>query len=265
MTRRERAIARLERRREWAAKRDAESASRFAAARAATDGIPFGQPILVGHHSEKRHRAAIDRMARNMDAGCAAADMAKHHASKAAGIADQLDRTIFSDDPNACEALEAKARDLEAERDRRKAINAAFRKGGIEAVRAAFGDAVATRAATDMAHCHWETVPFPPYSLTNLGARIRDARKRIEEIKRQDALKAKAEAAPGGVLVEQVTGTDFVGNPIDHGRVTFPEYPGRETVAALKAAGWWWSAPSWVGKWSTLPESIRSLADNPNA
>jgi superfamily I DNA/RNA helicase len=30
------------------------------------DAIPMGQPILVGHHSEKRHRAAIERMHRKM-------------------------------------------------------------------------------------------------------------------------------------------------------------------------------------------------------
>ena len=31
------------------------------ASRKATEGIPFGQPILVGHHSERRHRNAIER------------------------------------------------------------------------------------------------------------------------------------------------------------------------------------------------------------
>lgn len=31
-----------------------------------TDGIPFGQPILVGHHSEKRHRAAAAKVERGL-------------------------------------------------------------------------------------------------------------------------------------------------------------------------------------------------------
>ncbi|HAO14890.1 MAG TPA: hypothetical protein DDE71_04930, partial [Tenacibaculum sp.] len=30
-------------------------------------GIPFGQPILVGHHSEKRHRRTIEKAHRAMD------------------------------------------------------------------------------------------------------------------------------------------------------------------------------------------------------
>lgn len=35
------------------------------AGRAATAGIPMGQPILVGHHSESRHRAALARSDRH--------------------------------------------------------------------------------------------------------------------------------------------------------------------------------------------------------
>ncbi|MCA9941640.1 MAG: DUF3560 domain-containing protein, partial [Anaerolineales bacterium] len=35
---------------------DDRSAAAFAAAREISDGIPLGQPILAGHHSEKRHR-----------------------------------------------------------------------------------------------------------------------------------------------------------------------------------------------------------------
>jgi hypothetical protein len=42
--------------------------ARSQAAHQAVAGIPFGQPILVGHHSERHHRAAIDRADRNMAA-----------------------------------------------------------------------------------------------------------------------------------------------------------------------------------------------------
>lgn len=34
--------------------------------KAIADAIPFGQPILIGHHSEKRHRAAVDKIDRGM-------------------------------------------------------------------------------------------------------------------------------------------------------------------------------------------------------
>lgn len=39
----------------------AEASAHSEASHAATAGIPFGQPILVGHHSERRHRRAIER------------------------------------------------------------------------------------------------------------------------------------------------------------------------------------------------------------
>ena len=66
MTRRERLERKLEKRQEWAEKAEARSTARYKAARAAVENIPFGQPILVGHHSERRHRAAIARSDANM-------------------------------------------------------------------------------------------------------------------------------------------------------------------------------------------------------
>ena len=46
----------------------AEATSRAASREAGriADAIPMGQPILVGHHSEKRHRRDLARMDRNM-------------------------------------------------------------------------------------------------------------------------------------------------------------------------------------------------------
>ncbi|MBV9690884.1 MAG: DUF3560 domain-containing protein [Ktedonobacteraceae bacterium] len=47
-----------------------KAAGRAAAARQKADSIanmiPFGQPILVGHHSERRHRRDLDKITRNM-------------------------------------------------------------------------------------------------------------------------------------------------------------------------------------------------------
>lgn len=43
----------------------AESAAQDAAARRISDHIPFGQPILVGHHSEGRHRRDLARIESN--------------------------------------------------------------------------------------------------------------------------------------------------------------------------------------------------------
>ena len=46
-------------------------------------GIPFGQPILVGHHSEKRHRKTIDRAWNNMGKSVAETDKAEEYKRRA--------------------------------------------------------------------------------------------------------------------------------------------------------------------------------------
>ena len=113
MTRRERKEARLQKRLDWAETRDSKAAGAFEGARQSVAGIPFGQPILVGHHSERRHRAAIKRHDQRMRAGCDSTEMAERHRSKADGIARQLETSIFSDDADALERLAEKIADLE--------------------------------------------------------------------------------------------------------------------------------------------------------
>ena len=263
MTRRERIEARLERRRTWAASRDSKSAAAFNTAHKIADGIPLGQPILVGHHSEKRARADADRIHSNMSKGVESAKMADLHRSKAANIEAALDRSIFSDDPDAIEALRAKIADLEAERDRAKAINKEIKKGeGWTDRLAAKGitltdkekETLLTIARFTPYHCDKKTgLPvFPGYHLTSLGARIRTAAARIKEIEARDALTAKVEATPDGILIEAL-GTSEYSN-ISYVRVTFAEKPDRKILDALKAAGFHWSSGSWVGDMDKLPE-----------
>ena len=48
--------------------------------------IPFGQPILVGHHSEKRDRNYRGRIHDTFGKAFAALDKAKHYEEKAASV-----------------------------------------------------------------------------------------------------------------------------------------------------------------------------------
>lgn len=63
----ERAAERSERFEEYGEKRLAEAEQAQKAVRAIADGIPFGQPILVGHHSEKRARKDAEKIRNGMD------------------------------------------------------------------------------------------------------------------------------------------------------------------------------------------------------
>ena len=61
MTRRERLERKAEKRHEWAVSRTGKASAEWEKGdlREEKSGIPFGQPILVGHHSEGMHRGAI--------------------------------------------------------------------------------------------------------------------------------------------------------------------------------------------------------------
>lgn len=81
----ERVTARVERLAARATARFAESDARHLAARNIADGMPFGEPVKVGHHSEGRHRRAFERIDNNTRAAVAADDYARHLAARAGG------------------------------------------------------------------------------------------------------------------------------------------------------------------------------------
>lgn len=242
MTRRERLERKLNLRRDWAVKAGARSEARFATARRIGSFIPFGQPILVGHHSERRARRDAERITSNMGKGVEESRLASHHTSCASGLERQLERSVFSDDPDAVEALQAKIAEAEASNAKMKELNKAWRKGGVEAVRATFGDKLANAAESVMRTAPWLKAPF---STTNGAANIRRMKARVEDIKRRQARTAKAEEA--GVLIEGVG---------DYVRVTFPEKPAREVLEALRAADFRWGGGSWTGRRDKLPECV---------
>lgn len=62
---------------------DAESASK--AVSAIADGIPFGQPILVGHHSEKHARRDAERIESGMRKAVKMWETSKYWTDRAAG------------------------------------------------------------------------------------------------------------------------------------------------------------------------------------
>lgn len=191
MTYREQKERRLQRRLDWAASRDRQSAAGFNRARVIADGIPLGQPVLVGHHSEKRHRRDLDRIDSGMRQGVESADMAAHHRSVADGIQHQLDTSIFADDADAPERLRERIAGLEADRDRQKTINAEIRRGaGWEQRLAVAGITLTEQDKADLLAiarhqpylCKDGRPVFPAYHFQNAGANIRRLKARLASI-----------------------------------------------------------------------------------
>jgi hypothetical protein len=103
---RERRERRAERLNDWADGREEKARTAHQASLDATAGIPFGQPILVGHHSEKRHRAAVERGQRHASAAVGHARKATDMHERAENIERKLERSIYDDDSDAIERLE---------------------------------------------------------------------------------------------------------------------------------------------------------------
>jgi hypothetical protein len=73
------AAERAERYAERAQRADEEAEAAFRASQDAVRHIPPGQPILVGHHSEKRHRRDLERCDNAMRRACEATEKAQHY------------------------------------------------------------------------------------------------------------------------------------------------------------------------------------------
>ncbi len=84
----DRAQERADRREELADKAAGRSDAAYRASHAIADGIPAGQPILVGHHSEKRHRRDVGRMDAGMRRSIEESKKAGYHADLAQSAAN---------------------------------------------------------------------------------------------------------------------------------------------------------------------------------
>lgn len=82
--------------------------------------IPPGQPILVGHHSERRHRRDLDRIDKKMRQAIEASKKSDYYARRAASVGQG---GISSDDPDAIEKLKARLAELEDYQAQMKAAN----------------------------------------------------------------------------------------------------------------------------------------------
>ena len=114
--------------------------------------LPWGgEPIKVGHHSERRHRRDIERSHALMGRAIERSREAERLQSLADRDPENL--PISADDPDAVVKLRAKLAAMEARREEIKAANRRARKAGTPAA--------------------------PAYVLSNLGANIRRVRERI--------------------------------------------------------------------------------------
>ena len=212
-------------------------------------GIPFGQPILAGHHSERRHRADIKRIEQGMNKAIAETDKAKQLQEKAESVGLG---GISSDDPDAIEKLQAKLDKLERERDMMKKINKAharyLKNPALDL--SEFTEKAQDKIRSYKPSVSWEVHPFPPYALTNIGARIRATRKRIERLqanKERDVI--PAQELEGGIIIKE-------DKELNRIQIVYPCKPSDAVIKELKRHGFHWSRSLGVWQRKTSEQAL---------
>ena len=233
----ERRDARVERYEERAARAQAESDAASKAAHDILSYIPPGQPILVGHHSERRHRRDLEKSDQNMRKSIEAGKKAAYYANRAASAASNT--AISSDDPDAVEKLEAKLAALQADQEWDKGLNAYYRKHKTVKGYDGISDEGAAKIDAELAeqdaspYGSSRHLPVPSWQLSNRNAEIRRLKQRIASLHRVDQMEHVEIDFEGGQIV---TNED-----INRVQILFDAKPDDETRAKLKSYGFRWS------------------------
>jgi hypothetical protein len=170
---------------------------------------------------------------------------------------------ISSDDPDAIEKLAAKIERLEAERDKMKLANKIIRRkrapgekeeeteeDKIQELHAEIGITIPT-AMSLMEGDYAGRKGFASYNLTNIGAKIRQAHKRIAHLEKQRADKTWEKPITtqwGVVVVEDNVEENRV-------RVFYPEKPNEEVRAMCRKRGFVFS-PSAGNAWQRKRSAV---------
>lgn len=205
----------------------------FRHARKMGEAIPFGQPILVGHHSEGQDRRYRARIHDTFGKAVALSDRADHYAQKAAAVGTG---GISSDDPDALVKLRREVEALETTQARMKAANKAIRTHKTPEAQLAALVAqgfTETQAGKLLEKDFCGRIGFPDYALKNNNANIRRIKARVAELEQR---RKRAD-------VEQVGATYTYREDTAENRVMFlfEGKPDQDTRALLKRHGFHWS------------------------
>lgn len=100
-----------------AAKNAQKSDEFFVRSRKDADFLSLGEPIKIGHHSENRHRRAIENANNNMRKSIDAEEKAREQERKAESLTARSESEISIDVPECLELLAHKISTLKQERD----------------------------------------------------------------------------------------------------------------------------------------------------
>jgi len=200
----------LERYQELAEKNESKSNNLWEYSKKLSDVIPFGQPILIGHHSEMRHRRHLDKIHNTTRKAIETKEKSEYYQDKAKNVLNP--RGISSDDPEAIIKLNAEITQLETQRVYLK-NNYVF-KAGVKDY--------------EEGSEHYRKL-----ELESVSRAIRDKKKRIDQVRAIKQI-ADIDTTINNVRVY----TDKEDNRL---KISFPAKPDPETITKLKRSGFHWS------------------------
>lgn len=246
----ERKQNRIDHANEQAQKNEQKAESLYNQAKKMASVIPFGQPILVGHHSEQRDRNYRNKIHNTFGKSFEAQDKAAYYERKAEAI--ENNNAIFSDDPQALDKLKEKLKSLQDAQEFMKAANKCIKKQ----------DKTAFLKLPFATEKMWEQLIIPDplhgmgfasYRLQNNNANIARIKKRIEFLENQ-AGKATQEIEINGVLLVENTEANRL-------QLFFSGIPAEEIRKKLKQNGFRWCRSEGAWQRHLTPWAIRIARD----
>ena len=193
--------------------------------------IPLGQPILIGHHSEGRHRRLLKRIDAAYRRASEADEKAGYYQNRAE--AAENNNSISGDDAEAINRYKEKLERLIAAQEKMKAIKKAWKKGKEALYALGLTDEEIEQFRSKSPAYYKD--PFPPFVLGNNNAEIRRVKQKIEELERLDKMEAESAEFPGGEM--------RINLEINRIQIVFDNIPEPEIRKLLKSNGFKW-APS---------------------
>lgn len=154
-----------------------------------------GQPIIIGHHSEKMARRLHERANNDIRKSIEEDNKSKYYADRAESVENS--KVIYNDDPNAIQKLQDKLEYLEKQRELLKS----------------------------MEHEQWQ--------LQNLGARIREIKRRIAKLEKIENIEFEEKNFTGGKIIHN--------KDINRIQILFDSIPEENIRSELKHRGFHWS------------------------
>lgn len=221
---------------ELAAKNKTVSQAMFERAKSLADQVPMGQPVLVGHHSEKRHRRLLNTVDRAMSKGLESSERADFFERRLKGSVQN--KTISSDNPDATKLLEKKIQLLENLRDEYKRVNKICKDKKLTTEKKMFQlvevfSYSKEDAAKFLTPDYMNRIGIPDYQVKNNTALLSDTKKRLERLRLTQSI-PESETKKENCTIK-INQTD------NRVQISFDTLPDEKIRRELKENGFHWS------------------------